>query len=178
MNSLDQAREREVRERLRACENAWRLGNFPALVDAIEDCIKFKCPPPPWVMHAVATLVARQMLVKTGRGAFNSRQARFEENLKHYARWDMVNELQERGREFYERWEFHRKMGYPVDGMIKDEGLTKEAACKRASEELEGTAAAGSEETIRRSYNLVENSAKQGRGGEFYLTRFRPNGKR
>jgi hypothetical protein len=111
-------------------------------VDAVEDCIQLNMPPPPWMFDAVGTLVARQMLVRTGRGAFNSRQARWEENQKHLARWNMLRELLERGRELYERYG-------------DDRGLTMEKARAAVAEELQGTFAEGGEDAVKYSYELV-----------------------
>ena len=65
------------------------------------------------------------MLVPTGRGRFNSRQTVFEENQKHYLRWDMVNELLECGGDLYKRFG-------------DDRGLTIEKARAAVSEKLEG----------------------------------------
>jgi hypothetical protein len=152
-------RMRIYRERMQTYEQAVRAGNLPALVDAVEDCVQLNMPPPPWMIDAVATVVVRQMLVRTGDGRFNSRQARWEENQKHLARWDMVRELLERGRELYER-----------TGDVR--GLTKENAYAAVAEELQGTFAAGREDAVKYSYDLVEKG-----GYEFCITRFEPNGK-
>ena len=163
-NPTDEMRTRVYQERMQTYEQAVRAGNLPALVDAVEDCVQLSMPPPPWMFDAVATLVARQMLVKTGRGACNSRQARWEENQKHLARWDMLRELLERGREIYERYG-------------DDRGLTMEKARAAVAEELQGTFAEGGEDAVKYSYELVEERTAKGKGLDFYITRFEPNGK-
>ena len=71
---------------LRGFENAWRAGSPHAILDAAAFCGEVKIPPPPWLVIAIETLVARQLLVRSGRGRFNSRQAVFNENQKHYIR--------------------------------------------------------------------------------------------
>jgi hypothetical protein len=149
---------------LRECERAWQAGNLPALVDALENCAKANRGPPPWLVAAVATLVSRQMLVRSGRGRFNSRQARFDENMKHYIRWDMVRELRKRGHELYER-------------LGDDCGLSLEKARARVAEQLKGTDVEGDEDAIKYSCELVERRFAEGGGAEFYLTRFKPDGK-
>ena len=75
---------------------------MPAVVDAMEYCAEANMPPPPWLIAASETLVSRLMLVRKGRGAFNSPQAVFDENQKHFERWDMVRDLMDRGEELYE----------------------------------------------------------------------------
>jgi hypothetical protein len=151
--------------RLRVCENAWRAGNLPAVVDAISICEEFKCPPPPWLVGAVAALAARQMLVKSGPGRFNSPQAVFDKNQKHYIRWDAVKELLDRGHELYENWKDTR-------------GLKEESAFLAAVEYLKDTPAKGGKKTVERSYRLVEKNIAEGNGALFYNPRFMPNGKR
>jgi hypothetical protein len=75
-----------IRRQLRGFENAWRAGSPHAILDAAAFCGEVKIPPPPWLVIAIETLVARQLLVRSGRGRFNSRQAVFNENQKHYIR--------------------------------------------------------------------------------------------
>jgi hypothetical protein len=159
--------KRLYRERMEECERAARAGNLPAIVDAIEYCVELDMPPPAWIIDYITTLVARQMLVPIAgqRGNVNSRQARWTENQKHYLRWDMVKELLEP--DLY-------------DGDDRDDsGLTLERARAAVSEklELEGSFAKGGEDAIKRSCELVEARIAQGRGFEFYNTRFKPNGK-
>ena len=146
------------------CEWAWCGGNLPAVVDAMKYCAEANMPPPPWLIDANATLVSRQMLVRTGHGAFNSPQKVFEENQKHYLRWDMVNELLECGGDLYKRFG-------------DDSGLTIEKARAAVSEKLKRTVAKGGEDAVKYSYDLVEQKMAEGHGAEFYITRFKPNEK-
>ena len=178
---------------LRACERAWHAGNLPAVVDATVHCAEANMPPPPWLITAIATLVSRQMLVRTGRGRFNSRQAVWDENQKHLTRWDMVRELRDRRFELYElsshlaakararRSEFETRGVSPTildeEERIEDSGLTLEKAFARVSEKLRGTPAEGSEDAVKYSYHLVEQKRAEGRGAEFMWTQFQPSGK-
>jgi hypothetical protein len=65
-------REQFYKRQLDVCEQAWRGGNFPAVLDAMEYCAEANMPPPPWLIAASETLVSSLMLVRTGRGRFNS----------------------------------------------------------------------------------------------------------
>jgi hypothetical protein len=57
----------EFYKRLQAeCEWACRGGSLPAIADAMKYCAEANMPPPPWLIDANATLVSRQMLVRTG----------------------------------------------------------------------------------------------------------------
>ena len=151
-------RKRVYWNRMIQCERATRAGNLAAFVDAIQHCIELNMPPEPWMVHAAATLVTQLMLVRTGRGKFNSRQAVFNENQKHFMRWSMVRELLDRGPELYENW------GEKC-------GLKEDNAFAKVAEDLKDTPG-NSKKTIERSFRLVEKS-----GAEFYITRFKPNGK-
>lgn len=187
-------REEFYKRLLDQCEQAWRGGNLPAVVDAMEYCAEANMPPPPWLIAASETLVSRLMLVRKGRGAFNSPQAVFDENQKHFERWDMVRDLMDRGEELYEsscllaakvrerRSEFESLgISHSLDEAerINDGGLNLDNAFARVSEWLtEHVSAEGnSESAVRYSYYLVENAKAEGRGAEFYITRFKPNRK-
>jgi hypothetical protein len=111
------------------------------------------------------------MQAREGRGNKNSEQARWEENQKHYARWELVTELRE-----------------------QDSSLSLTEAFKAAAAELESNGgddmspppignlftdatrqhARGLEDAIKRSYQIVEREIKQGRGAKFFGTRFEP----
>ena len=65
----------------------------------------------------------------------------FNENQKHYIRWDMVRELRDRGHELYEH-------------SGDDRGLSMEKARAAVAEELKGTDAEGDEDAIKYSYEL------------------------
>jgi hypothetical protein len=160
--SLNEARMRCFREHMEECERATRAGNLPAIVDAVEYCVEFNLPPPRWVVDAVVTTVLRLMVVRRGDGRFNSRLARWNDNQKHFARWDAVQELLDSGRYLYENRGDKR-------------GLKEDSAFKAVVEWLKDTSAKGSKSTIERSYRLVEKTRKTS-GFKFYLTDFKPNG--
>ena len=192
---MDQHLEEFYERRLGELERAWRGGNLPAVADAAKTCAEANMPPPPWLLAAIETLVSRQMLVRKGRGAFNSPQAVFDENQKHFQRWDMVADLMDRGDEIYKtscvlaararehRSEFescgisHRVLDEAE--RINDGGLNLENAFAHVSEWLtEHVSAKGnSARAVRNSYYLVKDAIAKGRGAEFYITRFKPNGK-
>jgi hypothetical protein len=188
-------REQFYKRQLDVCEQAWRGGNFPAVLDAMEYCAEANMPPPPWLIAASETLVSSLMLVRTGRGRFNSRQAVFDANQKHFERWDMVRDLMDRGKELYELSLHHaaemrkRRSEFESCGIsqqvldeaerINDGGLSLDNAFARVSEWLtEHVSPKGnSESAVRYSYYLVESAIAEGHGAEFYIARFKPNRK-
>jgi hypothetical protein len=145
--SLQDERARIFRQHMSEYENAVRAGNLLAIVDAMIDCVELKMPPPAWLAGAVKALVARQLAVRSGRGNMNSRGAVLKADAKHYARWDAVTEVLERGIE-----------------------KKQDAAFKAAAHILKGKPEAGSKGTIERSYRRVEKKMARGLGGAFYPT--------
>jgi hypothetical protein len=110
-HNMDKNPSRAISEfaarRLNECEAAWRGGSLPAVADAIKVCNDCGQVPPAWLVEAIHALVTEQMRVRSGGGGFNSEQAKFDENMKHYMRWDMVKELCDRHVELYESSKHH-----------------------------------------------------------------------
>ena len=134
-------------EKLAAYEKAWRDGLQLAVVAALETCRLYRQPPPEWVSGAVAKVVQGRMTKLERR--------RRRQNLIHYERYDAVVEWRERRHEL-------SKLG-------DDQRTSWERAYTAVSELLKGTPAAGSEDTIKASYQYVQKEIKAGRGGQFMI---------
>ena len=142
-------------------ERAWRDGSLHAASDAVAFCHEKNIAPPAWLVIAVETLVARQLLAGSGRVGVKSRQVIFNENQRHFIRWDLMRELLEQGRELY--------------GQLKDDsGLNMEKARAAVAKKLKKMGIKGGEDAIKYSYELVERRLAEGGGGEFYMPRFKP----
>jgi hypothetical protein len=148
--SAEQWRARTFERRMAACESAWRAGNLLAVLDAVASSAQLRQPPPAWLIEAVSALVDLRMTPHERR--------RHEQDLIHYTRWDAVKELRARRRDLFKQDD---------DGR----GMTWEKARAAVSVLLEGTAAAGGEDAIKASYDLVEREMREGRGGRFFLGR-------
>ena len=123
-----------------------------ALADAIAFCAREDRPLPSWASHGALAAIAAQLAAPAiGRlGRHASREAGHRSDMLHYERWSLVRELQDRADE------------------LQDIASTQEERYAAVAR-LQGTAAAGSEETIKRSYLLVERAMGEGRGARFYL---------
>jgi hypothetical protein len=135
-----------------ACEKAWRAGVKLAVADAVDICRLYRQPPPEWLGEAVAAITKNEMSPLEWK--------RRHEDMKHLARWDLVTELRTRR---YELLEYSKRLKMPPD----HRGMTWENCYATVSEELEGTEAAGSADTIKASYQLVQREIKAGRGARF-----------
>jgi hypothetical protein len=181
-----------IDRRLRECERGWRAGVLPAIEDALAVCDQYSRPRPPWLVEAIRELIAQQILLRKGRGRFNSKQAISDENMKHYTRWDMVTDLRDRCQELYERTKHeaddlrrHRSKfeSKGIDLSLLDdpdcviEAWNLDRAFNIVSRKLEDTPYAGGWDAIRDSYYLVEERLAQGRGAEFYVPDFVPKRK-
>lgn len=155
---LERARAAFVTDQLRACENAWREGSLPALAKAIQLCHRYERPLPAWAVHGALAAVSAQFDASTAgrRGRLANRKVAHQQDMIHYARWDAVKELRDRREE--------------LGGIAS----TWEEAYAAVAELLEGTEAAGSEATIKRSYQLVERAFRNGEGARFYQADMEP----
>jgi hypothetical protein len=127
-------------QKMTRCQNAWQAGVSLAVSDAIWWCRFHQCPPPEWLDIAVATVV-------------NQRRSKAEakrhlDDMAHYARWDLVKELREQK---------------PFGPLSWDDCYEKVAMLERT----EDTASGGSD-AVKRSYILVENDMRKGRGGKYF----------
>jgi len=150
-----------INRRLLICERAWRDGSTVALQDAVSVCRQYRRALPDWASEAISAALgaAQKGGVKRRRGERTPATAH-RENIKHYARWDAVREIRDRLDE------------------LADIASTWEETYGAAADILAGTAAAGSAETMKASYQLVEATMRAGKAaGRFYLPmRRRPLG--
>jgi hypothetical protein len=132
--------QRAFARRLDLLGHDWREGDLLAAAEAARLCRLYRQPPPPWLVDAIAALVDQHMTdaEKRGRRAL----------AIHLARWEAVKELRERRQQLLEE---HGD----------DRGTSWERVWPAVSDILNNTAAAGSEETVRASYKLIQDA-----GGE------------
>ena len=148
LNTTRDASKAFVERELRALEKAYRDGHPGAAAAAIQLCVSR--PLPAWL----STVVLEALRVRTvKRGRLANPQTEMRQNRIHYTRWDAVRELQDRKDD------------------LSDIASNQEERYAAVSELLKGTEAAGSEETIKKSYLLVENAFSDGHGGKFHLIR-------
>jgi hypothetical protein len=115
-------------------EARWQAGDITAVARAIQECHRAKQPPPWWLVDAAKTLTVAAMAEKEKR-------LRRDWNI-HQRRWEALTELRDRRDEFAERGD--------------DRGATWERAREAVSDLLKGSAAEGSADAIKRSYDLVQ----------------------
>ena len=139
------------KQRVARFKELYDEGSLPALARVVELCEMRSLPLPPWASEAIIlTIQVLMMERKTGRGGRHARESTaYAENQKHYARWNAVQELRERKNELR-----HIAANWPQ-------------TYAAAAENLEGTAAAGSEEAMAKSYKLVNASFKKKQGSKF-----------
>lgn len=158
-SDADLSATRRCAEMLAACEKAWRSGLRLAVADAVEICRLYRQAPPDWLADAVATTITQSMTKIEKR--------RRHEDMKHYTRWDAVAELRQRRHELLQ---LSRSVPLPGGHFVDDDrGSTWEKCFIAVSKLLEGTEAAGSEATIKASYQYVKHEIEVGRGDRFLL---------
>jgi hypothetical protein len=123
-------------------EKAYHQGLLLAAADAVLICHMWRQPPPDWLPDAVAVAISRRTT--------KIEKKRRRQDMIHYARWSAVQALRER------RNELLRDFG-------DDSGMTWEKCWAMVSTLLENTDAAGSEDTIKASYALVQRDGGTGR---------------
>ena len=142
--------ERELRQ----MEQAWRAGVADALTDAVAWCECFGEPPPRWVSLGVRAVVAGHGKQKVPGRLGNVKAAR-RQDMIHFARYDAVTECRDR----------KGQRGIPT---------TWPECYAAVSEMFEGTEAAGREETIKASYQLVARRMREGDGLRYYTAWKKP----
>jgi hypothetical protein len=149
--AIDKLQLGRCAQQLADCENAWRTAHLSrAVADAVKICQILGQPPSDWIIHAVA------VLAYSFTTPFDHRRHR--QDLIHHTRWELVRDLRERRHEFDD-----------------DRGTSWERCYETVSEALEGTVAAGSPDTIKASYNIVQRALKKDvAGGSFYLNNVYP----
>lgn len=121
---------------LARCERQWRAGDRTAPARAIRECAHGQLPPPWWVVEAFGELTVVAM-------SEDEKRARLEWH-KHRIRWEALAELRERKLELLARGD--------------DRGMTWDRAREAVSEMLAGGVAEGSDDTVKYSYDLVEEA--------------------
>src|SRR3974390_300845 len=140
---------------------AYEDGNCLALQEAIRYCEKYNVAHK-WVAEASVTFVSRHGKLQKKRGRSSGEIPRYREDIsKHYARWDLVQEIREAQaycqREIAllralpdakaEKEELKKK---ELEGRLKVIGISEERAREVASEILVGTFAEGEPDAIKR----------------------------
>jgi len=138
---IDEERRRYVRRELARCEQAWKAGIKDAVSDAVALCSDFRCQIPHWLSQAVNDALA-------GKGLSDAKR---QQDLVHYVRWDAVRELRDRKGE---------------DGIPR----SWEKCYAHASDILKGTKAEGAPETIRASYKRVAQEMRERLAQRYYLS--------
>jgi hypothetical protein len=128
---------------LGALARGWDDGSLSALMNAVKHCRQNNLPLPHWAANDVLRTLANPDRRLAGAD---------RRNRIHYTRWDMVHELRDRRQEL-------AASGYRP---------TWPEAYENASQALSGTAAAGSPEVIKKSYQKVERSFRVGKGARFH----------
>jgi len=167
-------REAHDREMLR-CENAWRAGSVPALVDGLILCHKERNPLPLWLARGAIGLIKKLFLGETlqRRGRLGKTTTRHRSYLIDYARWDAVRELADRRVEMLNSIkrlspaELERRPEFAA----LEQDYTLDQRCKAVAElfDLVGNQAKGATDTILRSYKRVEHDLRRGKGGKYHL---------
>jgi hypothetical protein len=121
---------------MRLAHSRWLGGNLFGAFAAVRLCWRHRQPPPEWLVDAVEVLVDRAM------GELE-RRARREWSI-HRERWEAFVALRE-----------HR---HDLAAHGDDRGMSWEKARAAVSERLAGSDAAGSERTIKASYELIEKA--------------------
>lgn len=171
-------RQLEIRER------AYKAGVLPALYEAIYLCKEADFPSPPWVTRGMLVTLEKLFSGKfaDGLGRKGNPKARYAEDLKHFMRWDVVNEIREYQKGHWAEYQVALKDPKFSDDSIarlradppRDYGTTLDDTFYHAAEVLKGTIAFGSNPTIKRSYFLVNKAAKDSsQNGRFYLVGLR-----
>ena len=147
----DQWRARRCAEMLALCQKAYRSGVLLAAAEAVEVCRMWRQPPPDWLVDAVAVAISKRMT--------KIEKKRRRQDMIHYTRWSEVQDLRERRHDFLRYGD--------------DSGMTWEKCYAAISKRLENTDAAGSEDTIKASYELVQRDQRAGGTGRFLMLSYR-----
>ena len=151
---MEKERKQYIDREMLELERVWRAGVQEALSDAVALCVAFGQPPPPWVSKGVLSLVAGHDEKKRPGRLGNVKAAR-RQDIIHYTRYDAVRECRDR----------KGQRGIPT---------TWPECYAAVSEMFEGTEAAGSEETIKASYQLVARRMREGDGLRYYTAWKKP----
>jgi hypothetical protein len=139
-------RRAEFHRTMRSLQARWNAGDLTAFDQAIRECWRHG-EVPHWLVPAAADLVRLAM-------DEDEKRARREWDI-HQRRWEALVELRQRRHELHDRGD--------------DRGMSWESARLAVSEILEGTDAAGSDATVKTSYELVEAAGGEHATFESYL---------
>jgi hypothetical protein len=138
--------ERVSDELLAEREKTWRQFRASrAVVDAILICRILRQPLPNWVADAAVEIIEK--------GKLPSRNCRCRQWLIHFVRWAAVKELRDRRRELLTKGD--------------DRGSSWERCYFAVADAHANTKSAGSDGTIKASYQIVQLEIKAGRGTKF-----------
>jgi hypothetical protein len=140
-------RRAEFHRTMHSLHARWRAGDLTAFDQAVRECWRHGAAPTGWLAQAAADVVRLAM-------DEDEKRARREWN-SHQRRWGALVELRQRRHELNDRGD--------------DRGMTWESAREAVAEILEGTDAAGSDATIKTSYELVEAAGGEHATFESYL---------
>jgi hypothetical protein len=141
--TTDEARTQFIRRELRRYEIGWRGGVATALADGLAFCQQWRVAPPAWIVDGVRAVTSGSAPSKgPGRRSHDS-------DLIDYARWDAVTECRDRRGE-------------------SEIPTTWEATYFEVSKMFAGTNAAGETDTIKKSYQRVEQRMRL-IPGRYYL---------
>ena len=129
-------------------------------------CAKYELPAPSWLICAAAAVACQGFSARDGEIKASPRQilADYKKDRIDYARWSMVDEILEQRALLQQelrqlsclKGQRARKHLEERQALLQWLGTNLETAFECASEQLTGTDAAGSDSTIKRSYQLVE----------------------
>jgi hypothetical protein len=125
----------------------WQRGDVMGVVVATEACWRHRKPPPEWLVDAGKVLAERAMPKEERRA-----RAEFE---RHFERWESLTALRERRDDLAAHGD--------------DRAISWEEARAAVAERLAGTDAAGTERTIKASYELVQAAGGERATFESYM---------
>jgi hypothetical protein len=160
-------------------ERAVRAGNIGALLSALVDCIRKDLPPPRWLLvQAYSRLIDATTNKPTGkRGRTANPFAQFRQDMIHFARWDVVQEVRDKQVEVAQQVKELRGLkSASAQAMLKEREQLKRwlgrswlSAYHCASVLLKGTQAFGADDAMRASYKLVQRHGRSSKGPRFKL---------
>jgi hypothetical protein len=160
-------------DRMHSLEQAWRVGNVPALTDALILCHQERTPLPLWLRRGSLALIKMLFTGKSlSRGVKGRTPTTHHRNrLIDYARWDAVKELGDRRDEIKiviaslscdARERRPKFAGLALDFSL---GARYEAVAELF--DLTDDPAKGGVSTIERAYKRVERDMRRGNSGMY-----------
>jgi len=155
---------RELRRYQRAYGDGSLPGSWPALAEAVVLCAQFGLALPAWAT-AVVLVLLRERFHKAPKGAgkkggrHSKPSTAHNDFMKHFARWDAVIELQER-----------REDDPEFRARLRQNRETTFSAVSRILEATDPTATVGN---VEKSFDLVKNLLRTGKGMQFFVPGYR-----